>query len=208
MRGRIVSELLLTQSFWRGYQRKDFPAECWNIDEESLHALPGPNAVSLISRQRFGDFDLSLHWRLPAGGNSGILYRVTEELAEPWQSGPEMQLLDNSGHPDACLPETSCGAIYGLIAPHDVPICPPGVFNVARVRMRGSRVEHWLNGVRVLSCDIGSQDFRQRAARSKFYGFPRFARSSEGHIVLQHHGSEAWFYSIRIEVPAKKPVTV
>jgi hypothetical protein len=203
-----VSELLLTRSFWRGYRCDDFPTESWNMDEDSLHALPGRAQVSLVSRQKFGDFDLSMHWRLPASGNSGILYRVSEEFSEPWQSGPEMQLLDNSGHPDGRAPETSCGAIYGLVAPQNVPICPPGVFNVARILVRGSRVEHWLNGKRVLTGDLASQDFRRRVARSKFYGFPQFARCAEGHIVLQHHGTEAWFYSIRIEVPAKKPVTV
>jgi hypothetical protein len=203
-----MSEILLTRSFWRGYRQEGFPTESWNMDQDSLHALPGQNQVSLVSRQRFADFDVSLHWRLPAGGNSGILYRVVEEAEEPWQTGPEMQLLDNSGHPDARTPETSCGALYGLIAPQNMPICPPGVFNVARILMRGSRLEHWLNGRRVLNCDIASADFRQRVSRSKFRSFPQFARYPEGHIVLQHHGTEAWFYSIRIEVPAKRPATV
>ncbi|HJQ62427.1 MAG TPA: family 16 glycoside hydrolase, partial [Burkholderiales bacterium] len=74
--------------------------------------------------------------------------------------------------------------------------------NVARISVRGSQVEHWLNGVRVLSCDLEDREFRARLARSKFRDYPHFARAAEGHIVLQHHGTEAWFHNIRIEWPA------
>jgi hypothetical protein len=64
--------------------------------------------------------------------------------------------------------------------------------------MRGSRVEHWLNGARVLACDLASRDFRLRASRTKFGGFAQFARAAQGHLVLQHHGTDAWFRDIRI----------
>jgi Domain of Unknown Function (DUF1080) len=64
-------------------------------------------------------------------------------------------------------------------------------------------VEHWLNGARVLACDLASEDFAQRVARSKFRAFPQFARAAEGHLVLQHHGSDAWFRDIRIGVPIR-----
>jgi hypothetical protein len=195
-----VPERLLTHSAWRGYRRADFPDASWAVESETLHAR-ADGTLSLVTRQSFGDFDLTLHWRLPVAGNSGILYRVSEAFETPWESGLEMQLIDNSGHPDGQTPETSCGALYGLQAPHDVPLCPPGLFNVARVSMRGSRVEHWLNGVLVLSCDVASEDFRARVARSKFGGFPQFARCAQGHIVLQHHGTEAWFYDIRVGTP-------
>ena len=80
-----------------------------------LHAIAGAERVSLISRRRFVDFDLSFEWRLLAGGNSGELYKVLEDGEAPWQSGPEMQLLDPEAQPDAQLPETSCGALYGLL---------------------------------------------------------------------------------------------
>jgi hypothetical protein len=196
-----MSGQFLTPSTWRGYRRPDFPAGSWSVEGEVLHAMPGTEAIDLVSRQRFGDFDLSLEWRLPLGGNSGIFYKVTEELESPWQSGPEMQLLDDARHSDGRAPETSCGALYGLQAPRDVPPCPPALFNVARVSVRGSRVEHWLNGACVMACDVAGADFRMRVARSKFSGYPQFGRATEGHIVLQHHGTEAWFRDIRIEVP-------
>ena len=164
-----------------------------------VRALPQGPAVSLISRQRLRDFDLSVQWRLPPGGNSGILYRVREEDEAPWHSGPEMQLLDDAGHPDGRVPETSCGALYALYAPQVPASCPPGEFHVARIIARGTRIEHWLNGVRVLQCDLSGDDFRERVSRSKFAAYPKFGRSPEGHIVLQHHGGEVSFRHLRIE---------
>lgn len=185
-------------SDWRGWRRLDFPRASWVVEGDTLHALGRGEALSLISRERFADFELSVQWRLPPGGNSGILYRVGEEVLEPWQSGPEMQLL-GGGHPDARVPETSSGALYGLLAPQAPPVCAAEAFNIARIKARGSRVEHWLNGVCVVACDLESADFAARVARSKFRGFPRFGRLPEGHIVLQHHGSDAWFRDVRIE---------
>jgi hypothetical protein len=195
-------EVFLDRSAWRGYRQADFPTESWLAQGEVLEARAEGPLVSLISRQRFGDFDLSFDWRLPVGGNSGVLYKVIEDWEAPWQSGPEMQLLDNSAHPDARLPETSCGALYGLYAPQGSYLCPAGVFNIGRVSVRGFRVEHWLNGVRVVACDMASEEFRARVARSKFRGFAQFARCPEGHIVLQHHGAEVWFRNIVLTIKA------
>ena len=166
-----------------------------------LHALPAAVCTSLVSVRSLADFDLSLEWRLPVGGNSGIFYRLTENCDAPWQVAPEMQLLHDGGHPDGRSGETSCGALYALRAPAGAPDCPPGIYNIARVSMRGTRVEHWLNGMRVLSCDLGSSEFRSRVARSKFRDYPQFARSGRGLLGLQHHGGEAWFRNIRVDSP-------
>lgn len=188
----------LDSGAWRGYRLDRFPDESWAVEGRGLRGMPQPGGISLVSRERFGDFDLSLEWRLPVGGNSGVMYRVTEEDAAPWQSGPEMQLLDDANHPDGRVPETSCGALYGLYAPRAVPTCAPGLYNIARISVHGSRVEHWLNGVRVLACDLASDEFQARVGRSKFKRFPQFARRREGHLVLQHHGGEVSFRNIRI----------
>ena len=110
-----------------------------------------------------------------------------------------MQLLDDDHHPDGRVPETRCGAMYGLAAPQAGTRCTAEVFNLACVRVRDFRVEHWLNGVCVLRCDMASAEFRSRVARSKFRDFPEFGRAREGHLVLQHHGDEAWFRNLRVE---------
>lgn len=186
---------------WRGYASNGFPQQSWEADQSVLHALPDGEAVDLVSCETFGEFDLTFDWRLPVGGNSGIFYRVREHPGPAWQSGPEMQLLDNANHPDGRVPETCCGAVYGLAAPLDAPLCPPGLYNVARISVRGSRVEHWLNGRRVVDVDLDDPGFRDRVAGSKFGGFPGFARNGDGHLVLQHHGSGVWFRNLRIELP-------
>lgn len=191
-------ERYLEAKDWRAFRGSDFPRDSWAVEPDALRALARGPRVDLVSVKRYADFDLSLEWRLPVGGNSGVLYRVSESAEAAWQSGPEMQLLDDGSHPDGRVPETSCGALYGLYAPREAPLCPPGLFNIARISTHGMRVEHWLNGVRVLECDLASGESRARVARSKFAHFPDFARLSEGHVVLQHHGTDAWFRNIRI----------
>lgn len=198
----MPDDKFLTAMAWRGYRHAELPRGCWEGQADVLHALPVADPVSVVSRDVVGDFDLSFEWRLPRGGNSGVFYRVTEDGEAPWQMAPEMQLLHNAGHPDGNVPETSCGALYGLKAPVGVPPCPAGIYNIARIRVRGSCVEHWLNGARVLSCDLASDAFRSRVARSKFRGYPAFAQAPRGRVALQHHGEEAWFRNIRMEVLA------
>jgi hypothetical protein len=193
--------LLLTPRLWRGYGRDTFPSESWSIEGDVLHSRAGAEPIALVTRGRYRDFDLTLEWRLPVRGNSGILYRVLEEGNEPWQSGLEMQLLHDAGHPDGQRPETSCGALYALFAPQTRAMCPPGLYNVARISVRGSHVEHWLNGEQVLRYELDTPEFQARVARSKFSQYRDFARSAEGHIALQHHGGDAWFYNVRIEIP-------
>jgi len=185
---------------WRGYRREAFPDECWRAEGETLIARPSKAPVDLVSRERFGDFTLAFEWCLPAGGNSGVLYRVTEEPDWSWQSGPEMQLLDDHGHPDGADPRKSCGALYELMAPEPRLSPAPGVFHTARVVVRGSYVEHWLQGIRVLECDLEGRGLRALIEASKFAEFPLFARAAEGHIVLQHHGTAAAFRHLRIEI--------
>lgn len=184
-------------SHWRAYRGRSFPTNSWSADDGVLRAHADGPPISLASRSRFQDFDLSFEWKLAPGANSGILYRVSETLEAPWQSGAEMQLVD-AAHADARVPATSCGALYGLYAPACIPGVRAGAFNTGRIRVQGSRVEHWLNGALVLACDLASDEFRARLAHSKFRDFPAFARSPEGHIVLQHHASDAWFRNLRI----------
>jgi hypothetical protein len=196
-----MTDRILTSSAWRGFRLAHFPDASWEAECDVLHARPVAGGVCLVSLASLTDFDLTLEWRLPAGGNSGIFYRVTEDCEAPWQSAPEMQLLHDAGHPDGRVPKTSCGALYGVQAAENVPPCPPGIYNIARVHVRGTHVEHWLNGVKVLGCDLADRSFRARVARSKFRDYPRFATARRGLLGLQHHGGEVWFRNVRIQAP-------
>lgn len=187
------------EATWRGFRRHGFPWESWHVEGGTLHVLPDSPAIDLATRDRYRDFALTLEWRLARGGNSGILYRVRESAGEAWQSGPEMQLLDDAHHPDGAVPETSCGALYELVAPSErLDIDPAARFHTARIAVREQFLEHWIDEHKVLSCDLASRAVRELIATSKFRACLQFASAREGHIVLQHHGSEAWFRNIRI----------
>lgn len=191
----------LDASQWRGWHGADFPHDCWRVAGDELHAVAGTRRVDLISRQRYRDFVLRLEVALPAAGNSGLFCRVEEAAELSWHSGPEMQLLDDQGHPDGREPRTRNGALYGLLPPDlETPI-EPERFVEAALSVRRGEVEHWLEGRCVLRYRLDDPALRERIAGSKFSGYPRFAQAAEGHVVLQHHGEAARFRRLSIETP-------
>ena len=194
-----MTERELTTADWRGYSEAQFPQGSWSLDDDVLRALAGRPPVDLITRERFRDVTLHFEWRLPRGGSSGVLYRVDEQLEHAWQSGPEMQLLDDEHHQDGANALTSCGALYGLIAPWHAQRDIANTYHSARLVVRGSLVEHWIDDTQVLGYDLAGEEVRERVARSKFRDWPQFALVASGHIALQHHGTEAWFRRLRVE---------
>src|SRR5215469_4749918 len=99
-----------------------------------------------------------------------------------------------------CCSTGSCGALYGLMAPwHDLR-SSANAYHSARIVMKGSAVEYWIDDEQVIGCDLASEELRARIARSRFRDYPQFARLTKGHIVLQHRGTEAWFRRLRIEL--------
>jgi hypothetical protein len=194
-----MAERELTAADWRGYSEAQFPQGSWSLDDRVLRALAAGPRIDLITRERFRDFTLFFEWRLPRGGNSGVLYRVAEQLERSWQSGPEMQLLDDEHHKDGANALTSCGALYGLMAPWHDQRDIANTYHSSRLTVQGSRVEHWIDDTQVLGYDLESEELKERIAHSKFREWPQFAQLAEGHIALQHHGTEAWFRRLRIE---------
>ena len=183
---------------WRGYQRQDFPVDGWKIEAGALKTIVGGDQCDIITNDKFKDFELELEWRVSPGGNSGIFYRVTEDYPAVWQSAPEMQILDDSLHPDGQNAKTSAGSLYGLIAPTNKILMPVGEYNNTKIIARGNHIEHWLNGVKILEYEFGSDELKSLIAESKFKDFSGFGSASEGHIALQHHGEEVWYRNIRI----------
>jgi hypothetical protein len=188
---------------WRGSGGESFPTGCWAVEGDTLKTVTGAErACDLFSREKYRDFELELDWKVSPGGNSGILYRVAELPGAPaWHSGPEMQLLDDDRYRENPA-RTHAGALYDLIAPTGKTLRPAGEWNQARLVVRGTHVEHWLNGSKVVAYELGSDAFRGLVARSKFKDLPRFAREPEGHVVLQHHsGGDVWFRNVRMRAP-------
>ena len=165
-------------------------------------SLAQAERVDLITREPFGDFTLLFDWRLPRAGSTAVLYRVQEEAGLAAYTGPAMQLLDDEHHPDGADSLSSCGALYGLMAPWHDSRSSANTYHSTRIVLKGSAVEYWIDEVQVIGCDLASEELRARIARSRFRDYPQFARLAAGHIVLQHRGTEAWFRRLRIEVPA------
>ncbi|HSH95885.1 MAG TPA: DUF1080 domain-containing protein [Roseimicrobium sp.] len=183
----------------RGYAQESMPTNSWEISKKTLHAIPG-KGIDLITTEKFTDFELLLEWKVSPGGNSGVMYRVTEIAKDkPWFTGPEMQILDDALHPDGKNPKTSAGALYALMAPNESKkLKAVGSWNKASIIFKGSHAEHWLNGKKVVEYTWASQELEQLIVQSKFKDKPRFMKEAEGRICIQHHGQEVWLRNIRI----------
>jgi hypothetical protein len=149
----------------------------------------------IITTEQFSDFELELDWRIESGGNAGIFYRVTEEYEKPYWSGVEYQLLDDPNHPDGKNRLTSAGAAYGLYPSPAGSVRHAGEWNRTKIVARGARVEHWLNGTKLLEYDNGSADWTAKVAASKFAEWPNFGKARRGYIAIQ--GDHTGMLSLR-----------
>jgi hypothetical protein len=180
---------------WRAYGADSMPSG-WQAVEGSLTRVS--RAADIITKEQFGDFELSLDWKLEPRGNSGIFYRAVEGLEWIYHGAPEYQVLDDAGHRDGQNPLTSAGSDYGLYpAPRDV-VKPAGEWNSTRIVARGAHVEHWLNGQKVVEYEQGSPDWASRVAGAKFAAWPQYGKAMRGHIGIQEHGGRVEFRNIKI----------
>ena len=180
---------------WRGFRQKAAPAG-WQVVDGALTRVG--RAGDLITDEEFGDFELALEWKISEGGNSGIMYRVVDADEATYQSGPEMQVLDDARHPDGRSRLTAAGAAYGLYPAPAGVVKPAGEWNQVRIVVKGGHVEHWLNGQKVVNYELWSPDWKARVAKSKFAQWPRYGLAKKGHIALQDHGDWVAYRNIRI----------
>jgi hypothetical protein len=181
---------------WRAY-RYDGPPIGWVVEDGMLH-FPGGTGDDIITVEQWSSFELSLEWKLEPGGNSGIFYLAVTGLDQIYMGAPEYQLLDDARHADGASKLTSTGANYGLDpAPRDV-VHAVGEWNETRIVVKGDDVEHWLNGQKIISYTLGSDDWKARVAGSKFAQWPAYGQARRGHIGLQNHGDPVWFRKLRI----------
>ena len=186
-------------SAFRGYLKPDLPSG-WKVVDGALTRIA--EAGDIITRDTFENFELMLEFKVPSGGNSGVFFGVKEDAALPhaYYSGPEFQLLDNVGHKDGLNPRTSAGSNFALHAPNRDVTRAAGEWNEVRLVVNRGHVEHWLNGHKVLEYELGSSDWKQRVAASKFKDMPAYGLTKRGHIALQDHGDRVAFRRIRIRI--------
>lgn len=192
-----------TAEGWRGIKSDAFPTSGWDMADGVLTVLPkaaGGGAGDIITREKFANFILTAEFRLTAGANSGIKY-----LYDPEVSGGttlEYQVLDES-HPDAAKGRDGnrkVASFYDVMPAAGAQPKPVGEWNAAMIVCRGSHVEHWLNGKRVLAFERGSEAFRAAVAQSKFSKYPNWGEQAAGHILLQDHQDKVSYRNIKIKV--------
>lgn len=180
---------------WRGYQAEDSPA-AWRLSEGVL-SLNGSGG-DLITREKYGDFDLRFEWKISPGGNSGVIYLVSEDGKKSHNSGPEYQVIDTNYH-QPITDRQGPGALYDLYPFKPETTKPAGEWNTSRLVIRDRVVTHWLNGVEICSTELGSDDWNGRVAASKFKNWDKFGKNAAGHIALQDHGNPVSYRNVRIK---------
>ena len=182
---------------WRGWQMDSMPSG-WGVREGALTRVRP--AADIITTEKFRNFELSLEWNVAPKGNSGIFYRASEDEDAIYWTAPEMQVLDDAGHPDGQSRLTAAGADYGLYPSPAGVVKPAGEWNQVRILVDGNHVEQWLNGVKVVEYELGSPDWEAKVKASKFATHPRYGRNAEGYIGLQEHEYRVAFRNIKIRV--------
>ncbi len=189
----------------RGYKMTTFPTEAWKVEDGALVAQTGVPNIDLVTKESYKNFELAFDWKVSVAGNSGVFYYINEEADKQsgngnspnWLDNFEMQLLDDINFNDKA-PIRSAGSLYDLIAPVNKQLKPVGEYNESRLIVNNNHVEHWLNGNKVVEYQINSPELNKLISQSKYKDNPKFAKSTNGLIMLQHHGQKVWLKNIKV----------
>lgn len=182
---------------WRGFKKDKLP-EGWVAEEGALVRKGGGD---IVTKEEFDSYEFAIDWKISEGGNSGIIFKVQEDkpVNAPWQTGPEAQILDNVKGKD---PQRA-GWLYQLYPASVDATKPAGEWNHFVLRCQKTaagtyKCEHTMNGTKYVEYEIGSDDWKERVAKSKFKGYPDFGTATKGRLCLQDHGNLVWFRNIKI----------
>src|SRR6185369_13548640 len=175
-------------SGWSNF-KKETIRPGWQVKDGKLACVDPHDAGDIVTKDQFDWFELQLDYNISEGGNSGIIYHVTDAGGAVWATGPEIQLEDNAKAADP----QRCGWLYGLYKPENDPKTgkpvdatrPAGEWNHLRLLLSPEKCVHEINGVKYFEYVIGSEDFNKRVAASKFGAMKNFAKFDKGHLVLQ-----------------------
>jgi glucose/arabinose dehydrogenase len=187
---------------WRSY-KKEGVSDGWKVEEGTL-VRAGQGAGDIITDRKYKYFELSLEYNISQGGNSGLMFHVTEDNPAPWQSGPEVQIQDNiDGHDPQ-----KAGWLYQMYRPSpqawagekETPDAtrPPGQWNQLYLRISPAGCEVSMNGVMYYQFRLGDDRWKNLVAKSKFAKYPNFGNAGEGYLCLQDHGNWIAFRNIKI----------
>lgn len=197
----------LTTRGWHKYGGK-VVGSAWKVDEGALYLdTTGKDnwqikgGGDIMTDDVFDDFHLKLEWKIAKNGNSGIMFYAQEDTAKyrwPWETAPEMQVLDNNGHPDAKIIKHRAGDLYDLISAKPETVREAGQWNQVEIKCLNGHLDFWLNGINVVSINLWDDNWKKMVAASKFAGMRDFGKFRSGHIALQDHGDMFWYRNIKI----------
>ena len=156
----------------------------------------------IVTDSAFENFHLKLEWKIAKDGNSGIMFYVHEDTVKykwPWETAPEMQVLDNNGHPDSKIIKHRAGDLYDLISCNKETVKPAGEWNLAEVKCLNGKLDLFLNGENVVATTLWDDNWKKLVAGSKFVKMPDFGTYKKGKIGLQDHGNAVWYRNIIIK---------
>jgi hypothetical protein len=156
----------------------------------------------IVSDEEFENFHLKLEWKIAKDGNSGIMFYVHEDTARykwPWETAPEMQVLDNDGHPDSKIPKHRAGDLYDLISCSKETVKKYEEWNLAEIKCVNGKLDFYLNGENVVSTALWDENWKKLVAGSKFVKMPDFGTYKKGKIALQDHGNTVWYRNVMIK---------
>ena len=188
---------------WTKVGSDEFPENGWVIENDAMVLGEGGN---ILTREQYSDFDLKFEFNLTPEANSGIKYFVAKlenkESGAVVTNGPEYQIIDDYSNPDVKEdPDETVktAALYLFYVPENKKLLPPGEWNTGRIVAKDKHVEHWLNGVKVLSYERGSEDYRKRREETKFKNYKEYGEVPSGHIYLTDHGDKVYFRNLKIK---------
>lgn len=186
-----------TTAGWKGFKKDKFPEQGWTVKDGILSV--NKTGGDICTTEQYGDFEFKIDWRASKGANSGIIYRSTEDHGAPWETGYECQILDNANHNDGKKPQTRAGTLYDIMPCAFDVARPAGEWNHVHIIVKGTHIQHWLNGFKVVDVDTTSDEYKQAHAKSKWPGMKDYGTRTKGVIDLQEHGDFVEFRNIKVK---------
>ena len=181
----------------------------WKVADSSLYLdasakeySQNSNGGDIVTDDEYENFHLSLDWKIDTSGNSGVMFYIHEDKTKyewPWNTGPEMQVLDNNRHADAKINKHRAGDLYDLIASSKETVKPALEWNHVEIKCLGGKLDFFLNGENIVSTTLWDDNWKKLVAGSKFKDMPVFGTFKKGRIGLQDHGNNVWFRNIKIK---------
>ncbi|WP_219222450.1 DUF1080 domain-containing protein [Pedobacter antarcticus] len=193
-----------TTTGWHTYG-KTFVGKGWQVDNGAIHLVPSAKQKDdgdLVTDKEYENFHLKIDWKVAPKSNSGILFQIHEQPGkynQTYSTGPEMQVIDNDGHPDAKNVKHRAGDLYDLIESSSENAKPVGEWNTAEIIINKGTLEFRLNGVKTVSTTQFDESWKTLIQGSKFAKWEGFGTFKKGKISLQDHGDEVWFRNIMIK---------